>query len=87
MVADMLGAKVTTPSGDTAGTIRNLVAVPGGRLVAVILELSDGQKLAVPYDIMKVSSASDTLDLSIPMGVEALTGSQAVKEVSSLLGF
>ncbi|WP_420391268.1 PRC-barrel domain-containing protein [Acuticoccus sp.] len=84
-IADVLGASVTGPSGETVGTVEDLVAIPGGRLVAVILSLEDGGRLGVPYQTLAVSRTSDALGLSLPVGIDDLRQNETVSQLSSAL--
>jgi hypothetical protein len=86
LLADMIGVRVTGPSGETLGTVRDLAAIPGGRIVAVVMEVPDGGRVAVPYQLVTVSQTADTLGVSLPVGVEPLLKNAAVNEMSSLLG-
>lgn len=85
LVGDMIGSPVNGPSGSEVGTIANLVAIPGGRLVAVVVDLSDGSKLPIPYQVMKIELAADTLNISLPVTVDELRNDSGVKELQGLL--
>ena len=86
LIGDVIGSDVSGPSGETIGTIRNLVAVPGGRLVAVVLELEGGDRIAAPYQLLKVSAASGSLQAAMPVTADELTSMSAVEEMSGMLG-
>ena len=59
LVGDLIGAPARGPSGDQLGTISNLVALPNGTLVAVLVEPSDGgDPLAVPYKLVKLGPSA-----------------------------
>ena len=85
LVADMLGAEVTGPGGERLGTVENLVVVPGGKLVAAILALEGGEKLPVPYRMVKVSRAQEKLGVSLPVTLEDLRGDEAVEALAEAL--
>ena len=84
LVADMIGAEVTDPSGATVGTVENLVAVPGGKLVAAILKV-EGGRLPVPYEMVKVSRAQEKLGVTVPVSLEDLRGDEAVRALAEAL--
>ena len=84
LVGDLLGAEVLGPSGDVAGTIANLVALPGGRIVAALVEPSGGgTPVPVPYSAVKVSRKADKLSAALPMPLDEL---QAMDEMQELAG-
>ena len=85
LVADMLGAEVTGPGGERLGTVENLAVVPGGKLVAAIIALEGGDKLPVPYRMVKVSRAQQKLGVTLPVSLEDLRGDEAVKALASAL--
>ena len=85
LIADVIGAEVTGPDGASLGTVENLVAVPGGKLVAAVLAVEGGERLPVPYELVKVSSAADTLGISLPVGLEELRADEAVAALAGAL--
>lgn len=86
LVADLIGAEITDPAG-RAGTVTNLVAVPGGRLVAVLVEPSGGgEPIALPYQILKLDTASDTLGVSLERRLSELAGMQGITELGQAMG-
>ncbi len=85
LASKMLGQEVTGPGGGTVGTLQDLVVVPGGQVIAVLVKPSDGgQPVALPYQAMKVSAASSAAGkagLSLPVSLEdarAIQGMQAL---------
>jgi hypothetical protein len=84
LASKMIGRKVTGPGGGTVGTVEDLVVVPGGQVVAVLVKPGSGQPVALPYGALKVSAASsaaDSLGLSLPVSLEearAMQGMQAL---------
>jgi hypothetical protein len=87
LVGDLMGADVTDPAGDAVGTVANLVAAPGGTLIAVLVEPEGGgEPLLVPYKAATVSMKADALGLSLPAPMGELRGSEAVRELSQALG-
>lgn len=66
LVRDLFGAEIAGPDGTTVGTVENLAVVPGGRIVAAIVERSDGTRVPVPYAAVtlerKAGAVAGTLD-------------------------
>ena len=85
LVADMLGAEVTGPGGEAIGTVENLAVVPGGKLVAAVIALEGGDKLPVPYQMVKVSRAQEKLGVTLPVSLKDLRGDEAVKALAEAL--
>lgn len=86
LIRDLLGQDVTGPSGRSLGTVENFAMIPGGRLVAIVLQLTDGDRVALPYQVLTVSTAAETLELSVPMDTTAILNDARVDELSGLLG-
>jgi ribosomal 30S subunit maturation factor RimM len=87
LIADLIGADVKEPSGRVVGTIKNLVAIPGGRIVAALIKPSDSSDLLpVPFQALKVAKASETASATLPDTMKNLRNSSAVKDLSSALG-
>lgn len=86
LIADMIGLEVKGPEGETLGTVEDLVAVPGGRLVAALLSLEDGPRIAVPYAALKVTGARDALEATLPATAEELSGMGELGDLASALG-
>jgi PRC-barrel domain len=84
LASELIGRKVTGPGGGTVGTVEDLVVVPGGQVLAVLIKSDGGQPVALPYGALKVSAASsaaDKMGLSLPVGLEearAMQGMQAL---------
>lgn len=70
LVRDLLGAEIQSADGETLGTVENFVVVPGGRLVAAVVETADGTRLAVPFPAVKLAAASrdGAMKLTLPAG-------------------
>ena len=86
LIADLIGAKVTDPSGE-AGTLTNLVAVPGGRIVAALVTpAGGGDPIAIPYQLVKIDAAADTLGLSLPEPLADLAGRSGMEELGQAVG-
>ena len=86
LVKDMLGTEVTGPGGNVVGTVENLVVVPGGKVMAVIIKPKDGQPVALPYGALKVStaaSAANSIGLTLPISLDDLRGKEAVQKLTS----
>lgn len=86
LASAMIGREITGPGGDTVGTVEDLVVIPGGQVVAVLVKPGEGQPVALPYGALKVSAASSAAEgvgLSLPVGLEdarAMQGMQALTE-------
>ncbi|WP_230533399.1 PRC-barrel domain-containing protein [Microvirga roseola] len=85
LVKDLLGAQVSGPGGDTVGTVDNLVAVPGGRIVAAILvpQGQGGDRIPVPFSIVKVAKTSGKLGITLPVSLSELKGMKEVQQLVS----
>ncbi len=76
-VGDLLGAEVTGPGESVVGTVENLVAVPGGQLVAIVVVTGEGERVPVPYKAVKVARTTDRLGLTLDVSLEDLKGRSA----------
>lgn len=88
LASNILGQEVTGPGGDTVGTIEDLVVVPGGKLVAVLIKPRDGEPIALPYQALKasaVASAGDSLGFSLPVSLEEARGMQSLQDLTSAI--
>lgn len=90
LASEMIGREITGPDGDTLGEVEDLVVVPGGKVMAVLVRPSDdGELVALPYQALKVSAAAeggDELGLSLPVDLEearAIDGMQALTEAAT----
>ena len=86
LVRQMLGQQVTGPGGDVLGTLDNLVVVPGGQVVAVVVKPEQGQPVVLPYQALKVSaasSASEKLGLTLPMSLKEAKDMSAIQDLTS----
>ncbi|UEM18583.1 hypothetical protein JL100_015810 [Skermanella mucosa] len=83
LVRDMLGAGVSGPGGKTVGTVEDLVAIPGGRIVAAIIatDAADMGRIPVPFTMVKVSRTAGKLGLDLPVGLSELKN---MKEIQAL---
>ena len=87
LVGDLIGAPAHAPSGEQVGTISNLVALPNGTLVAVLVQPADGgDPLALPYRLVKLGQRAGDAGVTLPDTLEGLRGSDALKNLSSALG-
>ena len=86
LIADLVGATIEGPEGEALGTVENLVAVPGGRLVAALMTLEDGTRIAVPYQALKVQGAAETLEAALPVGADELSGMDELTDLAAALG-
>jgi hypothetical protein len=83
LLADLIGREVTGPDGEALGTVEDLAALPGGRLVAALIALEDGPRIAVPYQALKVSRGADALEAALPVGADDLSGIPELEDLAS----
>lgn len=83
LVRDMLGAGVSGPNGKTVGTVDDLVAIPGGRIVAAIIatDAADMGRIPVPFSMVKVSRTAGKLGFALPAELSELKN---MKEIQAL---
>lgn len=86
LVGDMIGLEVKGPEGEALGTIEDLAAIPSGRLVAALMTLEDGTRIAVPYAALKVTGARDALEAALPVAAEELRDIGALTDLAEALG-
>ena len=86
LIGDLIGTTIEGPEGEALGTVENLVAVPGGRLVAALMTLEDGTRIAVPYQALKVSGAAETVQATLPMSAGDLRGMSELTDLAEQLG-
>ena len=86
LASQVIGRQITGPGGKTAGTVEDLVVVPGGQVVAILVNPSGGgQPVALPYGALKVSAASsaaDEMGLSLPVGLDEVRGMQGMQALT-----
>lgn len=86
LVAEMLGSEIAGPSGDTLGTLENLVVIPGGKIVAAIVKPKQGDPIALPYQALKVSAAASAgkkTGLTLPIELEKARGMSALQDLTA----
>ena len=83
LIADVLGLEVKGPDGEVLGTVEDLATIPGGRLVAALMTLEDGTRIAVPYAALKVTSARDALEATLPVAAEELRGMTELHDLAA----
>jgi PRC-barrel domain len=83
LVADLIGQSLTGADGQTVGTVEDLAAIPGGRLVAAIVSTGDGTRIAVPYAALQMSSAAQGLTATVP--ASELTGMSELRSLAQSL--
>ncbi len=73
LASEMIGREVTGPGGGALGTVQDLVVVPGGQVMAILVApKGGGAPVALPYRALKVSGAAkaaDQLGLSLPVSL------------------
>ena len=81
LIADLLDKPLKGSDGDTIGKVRDFVVVPGGRLIAVLVETPDEGRIAVPFTAVKLVGAAQSRGLEVPMTASAISG---IAELQSL---
>lgn len=86
MISKVLGSQVKGPSGQTYGTVDDLVIIPGGRVVAALIKPSDGGDIVpIPYTALKLGSASAKGNVVISQSLDEIRDSQATEELRAAL--
>lgn len=87
LVGDLIGAEATGPAGERVGSVSNLVALPGGTLIAALIAPDEGgEPLVVPFKALKLSMKADAAGVTLPESPEALRGTEAATRLSQALG-
>jgi PRC-barrel domain len=86
LIKDLLGQELAGPDGNSVGTIEDLVVVPGGRVVAALVETSDGTRLAIPFAAVKLASAADGPPVSTTLKADEIKGMSELKTLAQTLG-
>ena len=55
LIRDFLGMELTGAEGETVGTVRDFVAIPGGKLAGALVETSDGTRILVPWQLLSLA--------------------------------
>jgi sporulation protein YlmC with PRC-barrel domain len=86
LASEMIGRQVTGPGGDNLGTVQDLVVIPGGQVMAILVKPSGGgAPVALPYRALKVSGAAkaaDQLGLSLPVSLDEARGMQGMQALT-----
>ncbi|WP_029032372.1 PRC-barrel domain-containing protein [Salinarimonas rosea] len=85
LVRDLLGMELTDPSGETAGTVRDFVVIPGGRLVAALVETPDGTRVPVPFAAIKLAAKGDAAQATLARPLSEVTSSDAFQSFEDAL--
>lgn len=85
LVAGLIGSELAGPSGKALGTVENLVMLPGGRIVAALVEMPDGTRIAVPFQAVKIAGAAETARASVPFDAEELRDLPALADLATAL--
>ncbi|MDX1655464.1 MAG: PRC-barrel domain-containing protein [Candidatus Competibacteraceae bacterium] len=86
LIRDIFSAEIKGPQGQTVGTVENLAVIPGGQIVAALVETAQGRTIAVPFKAVKVARAAGKLALSLPVGLSELEGMEALQSLTGELG-
>ncbi|WP_162620424.1 PRC-barrel domain-containing protein [Limimaricola cinnabarinus] len=84
LIRDFLGMELTDAEGKTVGTVRDFVAIPGGKLAGALVETSEGTRILVPWQLLSVESA-DGKAIRATQAAADLTGSQKLVDLASQL--
>jgi len=82
LIEDLFGTEITGPGGETIGTVDNLAVIPGGQIVAALVQTRDGQRIAVPFKAVKLSRAAGKLAASLPVGLSELQGMEELQSLA-----
>ncbi|WP_181707653.1 PRC-barrel domain-containing protein [Chthonobacter rhizosphaerae] len=87
LVRDLLGAEVTAPGGDVSGTVQDLVVVPGGRIVAAIVEpkAKGADPVPVPFAAVKVKKSASRLQVELPEPLSSLKSDKSVAALAKAI--
>ncbi|WP_370161937.1 hypothetical protein [Limimaricola soesokkakensis] len=76
--------ELTGSDGEAVSKVRGFVAIPGGNLVAPLVEPSDDARIPVPWELMAGESA-DGKAIRATQAAADLTGSRKLVDVASQL--
>ncbi len=86
LASEMIGREVTGPGGDSLGTVQDLVVIPGGQVMAILVKpKGGGEPVALPYRALKVSGAAkaaDQMGLSLPVSLDEARGMQGMQALT-----
>lgn len=85
LIKDLLGKEVKGVDGDTIGEIENFVVVPGGRIVAALVETDDGTMLALPMAALKLAATADDAGIEVPVPASEVVDLDKLKESAEKL--
>ena len=81
LIRDLLDTEIMGADGDSLGTVSDFVVLPGGNLVAVTVDLSDGGRIALPFELVKIQEGAITATET----AADLTGSQRLQDLAQTL--
>jgi len=85
LVKDLLGRKLQGPDGQPLGTVDNLAVIPGGRIVAALVTLPDGTRLALPFNAVTLATSAQGVQATVPATAEQLKGMPALVDLAGSL--
>ncbi len=85
LVRDMLGEPLLGGDGETVGTVEDFVVIPGGRLVAAMVETGDGTRIAVPFAAVKLGQAAAAGMMQVPLDASDIRGSAELRSLAETL--
>ena len=88
LIRDLLGKEVTGTDGDAIGTVEDFAIIPGGalpgaQLVAAIVVTPDGDRLALPFTVVRIGMSGATRTLSLPFAASEVTGVAALSDLAA----
>lgn len=85
LVRDLLGQPLVGAEGAEIGTVENFVVLPGGNLVAALVETSDGGRIAVPFSAVKLGAAVQGAPMELPFAASEVAGLEALSSLADTL--
>lgn len=65
--------------------MENFVVVPGGRLIAALVETEDGTRIAVPFTAVKLADAAEDAHMQVSLGASELQDMDELKSLAESL--
>ncbi len=86
LVGSLIGSDVSGPDGEVVGTVDDLVVIPGGRIVAALIQPRDGGDVVpVPYQLVKLSHGAETVSAFLPDDLASFAGGDLTKKLQDVV--
>ena len=85
LIADLLDKTLKGSDGDTIGKVRDFVLVPGGRLIAAIVETTDGPRIALPFTAVKLVGSAQSRGLEVPLTASEVSEMEELESLADSL--